>query len=282
MKQSNFAFVFQKPSIKGAKYGSIAGVIATWSISTAIAASELELGLPISTFYAIIGISLGSNDLIASAYLGFGLHLVTGTLLGAIIGAIAAKVEVRKNITDIFRPIRSLLFGIGTDVLVWLILFVLISAMLIQPSTSRIAEILGSGQQNAGLPVFEANSLGQSMMGIVLSAIVFHVIWGAIFGFIISSLFRIKAHSSTSSASSSPFSKQNHRLVRSSISILYFAVVAGLISSLAITALILLVEKMNSIPVGAFYYALVSALTNSYSRNTETVVIIGLVMNLAA
>lgn len=282
MNQANLSLLFQRPAMKGAKYGSIAGVIATWSISTAIAASELELGLPISTFYAIIGISLASNDLIASAYLGFGLHLVTGTLLGAIIGAIAVKVEVRRNITNIFRPIRSLLLGIGTGVLVWLILFVPISAMLIQPSTSRIAEILGSDQENAGLPVFEANSLGQSMMGIVLSAIVFHVIWGAIFGFIISSLFRIKAHSSISSASSSPFSKQNHRLVRSSLSIVYFGVVAGLISSLAISALILLVEKMNSIPVGAFYYVLVSALTNSYSSNTETVVIIGLAMHLAA
>jgi hypothetical protein len=194
----------------------------------------------------------------------------------------AIKVEIRKNITNIFRPIRSLLLGIGTGVLVWLILFVPISAMVIQPSTSRIAEILGSGQQSAGLPVIEANSLGQLMMGIVLSAIVFHIIWGAIFGFIISSLFRIKAHSSISSASSSPFSKQNHRLVRSSLSIVYFGVVAGLISSLAISALILLVEKMNSIPVGAFYYVLVSALTNSYSSNTETVVIIGLAMHLAA
>ncbi len=282
MKRANLSSVFQRPVIEGAKYGSIAGVIATWSISTAIAASELELGLPISTFYAIIGISLGSNDLIASAYLGFGLHLVTGTLLGAIIGAIAVKVEVRRNITNIFRPIRSLLLGIGTGVLVWLILFLPISAMLIQPSTSRIAEILGSDKENVGLPVFEANSLGQSMMGIVLSAIVFHVIWGAIFGFIISSLFRIKAHSSISSASSSPFSKQNHRLVRSSLSIVYFGVVAGLISSLAISGLILLVEKINSLPVGTFYYVLISALTNSYSSNTETVVITGLATHLAA
>src|SRR3712207_7562901 len=51
-----------------------AGLIATWSISTAIAASELELGLPISTFYAVMGISLGSNDFITAAYLGFGLR----------------------------------------------------------------------------------------------------------------------------------------------------------------------------------------------------------------
>src|SRR5215207_2870109 len=80
--------VFRRPMLEGAKYGSLAGLIATWSISTAIAASELELGLPISTFYAVMGISLGSIDFVTAAYLGFGLHLVTGTILGAIIGGI--------------------------------------------------------------------------------------------------------------------------------------------------------------------------------------------------
>src|ERR687895_2666003 len=107
MQRADLSSIFQRPALVGAKYGSIAGLIATCFFSTAIAASELELGLPISTFYAIIGISLGSNDLIVSAYLGFGLHLVNGNLLGAIIGAIAVKVEVRKNIKNIFRPIRS-------------------------------------------------------------------------------------------------------------------------------------------------------------------------------
>src|SRR5215207_4285454 len=100
--------VLARPVVKGAKYGSIAGLIATWSISTAIAASELELGLPISTFYAIIGISLGSNDFIASAYLGFGSHLATGTILGAVFGGLAVRIEMRKNITNIFDPYRSI------------------------------------------------------------------------------------------------------------------------------------------------------------------------------
>jgi hypothetical protein len=62
---------------KATEYGAIAGIIATWSISTAIAASEYELGLPISTFYSIIGIALGltNNNIIAAAYAGFGNYL---------------------------------------------------------------------------------------------------------------------------------------------------------------------------------------------------------------
>ena len=47
---------------KGAYYGAIAGFIATWSISTTIAVSELEIGLPMTTFYSIIGIALGLNN----------------------------------------------------------------------------------------------------------------------------------------------------------------------------------------------------------------------------
>src|ERR671910_1118163 len=179
MQRADLSSVFKRPAVAGATYGSIAGLIATWSISTAIAASELELGLPISTFYAIIGISLGSNDFISSAYLGFGLHLATGTILGAIIGGLAVRVEMRKNITNIFDPFRSILMGIGTGILVWLVLFLPITALIIQPSTGRITEILSLSQENTVLSVFDSNNLGQSFRGIAISAVVFHIIWGA-------------------------------------------------------------------------------------------------------
>src|ERR671919_942967 len=171
--------VLARPVVKGAKYGSIAGLIATWSISTAIAASELELGLPISTFYAVMGISLGSVDFIVAAYLGFGLHLVTGTILGAIIGGIAVRVESQKNITNVFSPYKSILMGIGTGVLVWLVLFLPVTALIIQPSIDRIVEILSLGQNNTLFSVFDIDNLGQSFRGITISAILFHVVWGA-------------------------------------------------------------------------------------------------------
>jgi hypothetical protein len=272
--------VLTRPVLQGAKYGSIAGLIATWSISTAIAASELELGLPISTFYAIIGISLGSNDFIASAYLGFGSHLATGTILGAVIGGLAVRVEMRKNITNIFNPYRSVLMGIGTGIIVWLILFLPITALIIQPSIDRIIEILPLSQENTMLSVFDSNNLSQSFRGIAISAVAFHIIWGAIFGFIISSLLRIRFRSLLLSASSSMM--QNRQFIGSPLRTIYFGLVAGLVSSLAISGLILLAEKINSLPVGTFYYVLVSALTNSYSGNTETVIALGLALHLLA
>ena len=194
MERHNNSQVFRRPIIEGARYGAISGLVATWAISTAIAASELELGLPISTFYAVMGISLGSNEFVTAAYLGFGLHILTGTILGAIIGGIAVRVELQRNITNVFSPYKSILMGIGTGILVWLVLFLPITALIIQPSIGRIAEILALEQNNAQFSEFDINNLDQSFRGIAISAIVFHVVWGAIFGYMISSLLRIKIY----------------------------------------------------------------------------------------
>jgi hypothetical protein len=222
--------------------------------------------------------SLGSIDFIASAYLGFGLHLVTGTILGAVIGGMAVRVELRKNRRNIFSPYKSILLGIGTGILVWLILFLPITTLIIQPSIGRIAEILSGTQEGTVLPVFDINNLGQSLRGIATSAIAFHIVWGAIFGFIISSLLRIRM--SNTLLSESAFVRQYRQFRGSPLRTLYLGLVAGLVSSLAISGLILLVEKINSLPVGTFYYVLVSALTNSYSSNAETVIALGLAVHL--
>jgi len=170
---------------KGAQYGAIAGIIATWSISTAIAASEIELGMQIGTFYTVLGIALGFNNAITSAYLTFGLHILTGTILGTIIGVLAVT---WKKFT-MFNPYKGTLIGIGAGITVWLVLFLPITALLIQPSIERIVTVLAVQSQQ---PVLSDN-INQSVRGIAISALLFHIIWGAIFGFITSSLLKIKA-----------------------------------------------------------------------------------------
>ncbi len=106
-------------TLKGIKYGALAGFIATWSISSAIAVSELALLLQIGTFYSIIGISLGFNNSTTGAYLGFGLHLLTGTVLGGALGAIG----IRWKKIRMLNPYKSSLVGIGAGLVIWLILF---------------------------------------------------------------------------------------------------------------------------------------------------------------
>jgi hypothetical protein len=166
---------------KAVKYGAIAGFIATWTISTAVAGSELELGLPIGTFYSIIGISLGLNGNMA-AFLGFGLHILAGTVLGAVIGTIAIRLSLR----SMLNPRKGTLIGIGSGVAVWLILFLPITALLVQPAVNDIVMLSAIESKHA---VFSVD-VNQSIRNIALSAIVFHLVWGAIFGFITSSLVR--------------------------------------------------------------------------------------------
>ncbi|MGH9975375.1 MAG: hypothetical protein ACRD8Z_06005, partial [Nitrososphaeraceae archaeon] len=75
-------------TFKGVKYGAFAGFIATWSISSVIVIAELLLGLNIGAFYSIIGISLGLSDITSATSVAFGLHLLVGTIIGMVFGAI--------------------------------------------------------------------------------------------------------------------------------------------------------------------------------------------------
>lgn len=170
--------------LKGVKYGALSGFIATWSISTAIAVAELALGLKIGTFYSIMGISVGLPNPISAAYLGFGLHLLTGTIIGAVLGAIG----IRWKRIRMFSPYKSSLVGIGAGIVIWLVLFLPITVLLIQPSIQRIVVILAVASQQ---PVL-SDYINHSVTNITLVAIVFHMIWGAIFGFMMSSLLRIR------------------------------------------------------------------------------------------
>lgn len=171
---------------RGAKYGAIAGLIATWSISTAIAASELELGLPMGTFYAVMGASLGAGGFGPAAYLGFGLHLLTGALLGAAIGLFMCRFAM----TKFLNPYRAVAAGIGAGVAVWLVLFLPVTALLVQPSIARISFLLA---ESMPLKSAALGNAGRFVWGIALSAIAFHLVWGAIFGYGASAFLRIRA-----------------------------------------------------------------------------------------
>jgi hypothetical protein len=180
MKNKNEVMV----TFKGIKYGAFAGFIATWSISSLIAIIELLVGLKISTFYSIMGISLGLNNVSTAAYAGFGLHLLTGTILGAVLGAIG----IRWKKVRMLNPYKSSLVGMGVGIVIWLVLFLPITALLVEPSINRITIMLAIESQHIVL----SENINQSIRNIALSAIAFHLVWGAIFGFIISSLLRIR------------------------------------------------------------------------------------------
>ena len=171
-------------TIKGVKYGAFAGFVATWSISSVIVLTELLLGLNIGAFYSIMGISLGLNDITTATSIAFGLHLAVGTIIGAVFGAIG----IRWKKIRMLNPYKSSLVGMGAGIILWLVLFLPITLFLIQPAINSITTILAIGSQQA---VF-SEDVNLSIRNITLIAISFHLIWGAIFGIIVSSLLRIR------------------------------------------------------------------------------------------
>jgi hypothetical protein len=170
----------------GILYGAIAGFIASWSISTAIAIAEVVLGLRISTFYSILGLSSGLTDNFANAaYLGFGLHILTGAILGAVVGYIITRWKE----SIMLKHYKGTLIGMAAGIIIWLVLFLPITALLIQPSINHIVTVLALDSQR----LISSDNINQAIRNIALSAIAFHLIWGAIFGYIMTSLLRIRA-----------------------------------------------------------------------------------------
>ena len=173
-------------TFKGVKYGAFAGFVATWSISSVIVLTELLLGLNVGAFYSIMGISLGISDVTTATSIAFGLHLIIGTLIGAVFGAIGIRWKKIRMLK--LNPYKSSLVGMGAGIILWLVLFLPITLFLVQPAINSITTILAIGSQQA---VF-SEDVNLTIRNISLVAISFHLVWGAVFGIIVSSLLRIR------------------------------------------------------------------------------------------
>ena len=265
------AFGTQAIALDGAKYGAIAGAIATWSISSILALIEAGMGLPIGAFYSIIGITLGIDNVITASYFGFGLHILIGTLMGAIVGAAIVRLVSHSLL-------KGILSGMVAGIIIWLIVFLPITAFLVQPSMTQIVTLLAL-TTNFSISTTEINQFVQTT---ALSSVLFHLVWGALFGFIISSLFRIKSYRNANwktKLESYMADKEDQQNTRIRFRVLGFGMLAGFLASACISGLILVVEKTIDIPVGTFYLVLVSSITQSHAESVNMIVA-GLLLHL--
>lgn len=264
-------FGTQSVVFDGAKYGAIAGAIATWSISSILALIEAGMGLPVGAFYSIIGFALGMDNVITASYIGFGLHILTGTMMGALVGAAIVRLVTH----SLFRGILA---GMVAGIMIWLIVFLPITAFLVQPSLVQIVTLLAL-TNNFSISTTEIN---QFMQTTALSSVLFHLVWGALFGFIISSLFRIKAYRDTNwkaKLESYMAAKEDQQATIIRFRVLGIGMVAGFLASASISGLIFVVEKTIDIPVGTFYLVLLSSVTQSHVESVNMIVA-GLLLHL--
>ena len=62
------------------------------------------------TFYSIVGVTLGSNNVVNAGYLGFGLHVVIGTLMVPVPGGIG----IRWRKIRLLVPYKSSILGMSS------------------------------------------------------------------------------------------------------------------------------------------------------------------------
>lgn len=71
-------------------YCTVAGFISAWAISGLLVIVDIVSNTPTGTFFSVIGVSIGIEDPVVALYIGFGLHLLTGTAAGNIFGQVAS------------------------------------------------------------------------------------------------------------------------------------------------------------------------------------------------
>ncbi len=79
-----------------AKYGLVAGFIAVIIMTIFILAMDVMMGMPADAFFTIIGLAMGVPMNQASAVGGM-IHIVMGTIFGAITGIVANSIPYFRN-----------------------------------------------------------------------------------------------------------------------------------------------------------------------------------------
>ena len=158
-------------------YGTLAGFISAWILMGLIfLVADSSLGLPSGTLYSVVGVAMGYHGYTATA-LGIVLHLITGTVIGAVFG----------YVTAIFEPfnIPNLRRGAGVGVLAgfltFSVLFIPITRFEIEPSLLGTLSRIYPPDTN--ITVLQ-NKVLDIIPTVLVGAILFHVLYGAIMGFV--------------------------------------------------------------------------------------------------
>lgn len=180
MKQRAFGIV------KAAENGAWAGFVAAWAISSAILLFELVSGVQSGLFYSVIGIALGvTGSPVDTALAGFLLHILVGTLIGATGGFAIAVCPV----LAINKVTKGLAVGVSIGMVAWAALFLPITIIAVIPALDRILVPLAT---NSELYVVASQVTGMVAF-VTAGSIVFHALYGLVYGAMMAILIPYKS-----------------------------------------------------------------------------------------
>lgn len=173
---------FRKKSLLS---GALAGFIAAWVLVGLIFAGDMALGFPSGTLYSIIGLTMAGLGMPYALYFGIGMHLVTGTLIGTVFGYITAIVGAF-NITSLGK---GTLIGILAGFISFSLLFIPITRFQVEQSLiGFLASIHPPGTDQI---ILQNRALDVASI-VLAGAVPFHIIYGAIMGFITGYLLLVR------------------------------------------------------------------------------------------
>jgi hypothetical protein len=156
-------------------YCSLAGFISAWAISGLLVIVDVVSGTPAGTFFAVIGMSLGFSDPASAQYIGFILHVLTGTAAGNIFG----QVSLFWSKIAPYNSKEGLVRGMIVGMALWAVLFVPLATFGIQP---RLDSFTYSAPNQY---IYNIAGHFQELYPIIIGgSLVFHLIYGALAGFI--------------------------------------------------------------------------------------------------
>jgi len=156
-------------------YCTIAGFISAWAISGLLVIVDVISGTPAGTFFVVIGASLGINDPVSAQYIGFALHIMTGMAAGNIFGQISL---FWSNIAP-YNSKEGIVKGMVVGMALWIVLFVPLATFVIQPRLDSFT--YSAPNQYIHNIAGHFNGLYAVVIG---GSLVFHLIYGALLGFI--------------------------------------------------------------------------------------------------
>ena len=164
-------------------YCTFAGFISAWAISGLLVIVDIASQSPTGSFFGVIGISLGFYDSANSQYIGFILHLVTGTVAGNIFGQVA--LFWNKLFPNTLK--KGIISGIIVGVSLWFVLFLPLATFIIQP---KLDSFVSSAPNQYVFAI--ANNFEGLYPLIAIGSLGFHVVYGIVMGFIAWRILDIK------------------------------------------------------------------------------------------
>ena len=160
-------------------FGAIGGFIAGLVMAPFLMFTALLVGMPANTMPTAIGLAFGA-DINSAMMTGFGLHILTGIIIGAIFGIVVANVS-KLRISGFAKGVSE---GLITGMIAFVVLFIPVSMVLMPPVLIELVM-----QMNPTMNQQEImNMLQQNMPTMIGMGVLEHLVYGAVLGTITTAL----------------------------------------------------------------------------------------------